>query len=418
LDSRAKTYFDVHGAALRESVQARLAARGDDDPVLLVIREYLHIDPISGERRDLVSPRTDLARYYHQFLLDNERLPQASQLTLDEVRLVWEALLSCYGDGGGGEGSREQLSTLFRLVERKMEQGRIRQAWALLNIFEYERHVQVDNERSLFLEEMARRFARYSRDALRPVSEELRSALRTASEDLGALPVAVTLLREELGINLLHLQQDRAEQTAWDALWNASGLGGSEPEEPEGEALTPPAFFSPDILFVRKWRRPCGLADLGTDPLLLSDLLHPECVRHYCATLLQDLYFLMLITESTGHEAFLSTFMVWLRGVAGPASMGAFSRLHGRLNLSERTTAEALDELLQDPVLARLPDAVRSLEGEALRAALQGLLAATAEGELGAVAAGDYNLAGLLFDRAMGLTYPKMELGWRLHRII
>lgn len=422
MDPAVDTFYRRHRADILRSVREQLAADRDRDPVLLGLHEHLALDPTTGQRCGQPRLRADVARFYHQFLKENERLPEASQLSLEEIGLVWRTLRVCYGEQGD---VREALGSVFRLVERKMEQGLIRQAWVILDIFEYERHVQVDNERNLFLEEMARRFARYAKDKRREVPEELREALRAAAADLDALPAALQRLHEDMGVRLLVLATDEEERSCWNALLSevsraAQASQASEDDEaaavrPDGD--TAPEVYDPSLLWIRKWRQPPPLA-LRPGAPLLEDLVSPDSVHAYCRALLQGVYFLVLITESTGYEPFLAVFLRWLRELAGPESMRVPSLLHALLTLSERTTREAVRELLGQDVLAGLVSRLRELDHETLLQALRGVLRDAAEADLGAVPAGDYSLTGVILDRAAGLVHPVYELTWRLHRLI
>ena len=421
MDSAVGTFYSNYRERILASVRERLIEDREQDPVLLALHEHLALDPTTGERCAAAGLRSDVARFYHQFLKENERLPSRSQLTLEEIGLVWRTLRVCYAEASQVQ---EALSSVFRLVERKMERGLIRQAWAILDIFEYERHVQVDNERNLFLEEMARRFARYAKDKRREVPEELRAALRAAADDLTLLPEALERLDSELGVRLFVLGTDHDERSAWNSLLGeaaraaraeAQSADDEPPVRPDED--TAPEVFDPSLLWTRKWRRPTG-APLHAGVPLLEDLVSPESVRAYLSSLLQGAYFLVLITESTGYEPFLAVFMRWLRDLAGPESMRVLSLLHSLLTLAERTTREAIRDLSGQELLAKLFGRLRDLDHDTLLAALRDVLRDAAEADLGAVPAGDYSLTGVILDRAAGLSHPVYELTWRLHRLI
>ncbi|MDY0058307.1 MAG: hypothetical protein RBU45_00725 [Myxococcota bacterium] len=408
----SSTYYARHAAAIRRLAAAAFA-RGDAEPVLAAMREHLRIDPVSGELREARTARNELVRLYFHFLRDNERLPLAGQLRVEEIRLVWETLLAFFSDDDVGQ---DKIGQVFRLVQRKMEQGHIGQAWNVLNIFDYQRNVRVDNERNLFLEEMGLLFAKRSvEESARPVPPELRELLRAAAADLTRLPAALEGLARDLGLQLHLLAPDAEEAAAWAAIWPTET---GESEAPAAaSAGSPAAKNGHQALLTRKWRIPKEFpAEVGESTR--ADLLDPLAVAGVCDALLKGVYFLILVTENTGFEEFLVTFLGWLRGFAGDEVMRSFSLFHSQLTLEEKTVNEALEGLLTTEPLSKLSARLGQLEGPELTAGLRRLLQGWADQELGELAPGDYSLNGLLFCEAGGLVFPKPELAWRLHRIL
>lgn len=420
----SSTFYETHGAAVRRAVAASLQQGPKEDPFPTVMREHLQLDPCSGEKRAIPGCSTEMLRLYFQFLRDNERLPRNSQLPLQEIRLVWETLLAFFGEE---DLEQEKIDQVFRLIQRKMERGQIGQAWILLNIFDYQRTVRLDNERSLYLEEMALLFSRRQDDGQRTVSEELRQLLQQAAGDLGLLPRVAEKLAEELGIHLQLLRKDEEEQESWRSVL---------PEAPSAAAPVPPAPRQDEprtaaadaeqpapgdrllsALCSRKWRPPLRFAP-ETDASMLDDLHSPEAVRIYCDSLIKGVYFLILITESTGYEEFLATFIEWLRELIGPEAMRVFSCFHAGVTLEEKTINESLEAMFTAPPMGELPALVTAATGEELAAAARSLLEECAGADLLTIAPGDYSLEGLLLDRVLELSVPRFDLGWRLHRLL
>lgn len=419
----SSSYYETHGQALRGAVAERL--RAGEEPLVALLHEHMRLDPLSGEHRVLPVRNQEMLRLYFQFLRDNERLPLGSQIPLHEIKLVWETLLAFFGES---ELEQDKIGQVFRLIQRKMEAGLIAQAWLLLNIFDYQRSVRLDNERSLFLEEMALLFSKRQDMGQRAISPELHALLEQAAEDASLLPEVAERLAAELGIRLLVLREDAKEQAGWAAVWlqagsqPSSGTDGGAQQGEEGEAApesvdASPAELLPPLLCTRKWRPPTCFSP-ETDEGLLAALHSPESVRAYCDALLKGVYFLILITESTGYEEFLTTFIEWLRTLVGPEAMRVFSTFHAKVTLDEKTINESLEAVFTSAPLDMLTERVATVSGAELAAAARDLFAACASEDLLAVAPGNYSLDGLLLDRCLGFSMPRFDLSWRLHRLL
>ncbi len=408
MNPNPNTFCRLHGERIKAWFEEQMSSGPGKDPINTAMQAFLDVDPVTGEQTVTDSPPGDLLRVYHRFVQDNERLPEWDQLSLDEIAKVRSTLRKFYL--GEEQVEEREIERVFRLVQTKMEQGHISQAWNILSVFDYDRAIQLENEHNLYLEEMANRFSR-SAPALSTTRREVaRANLGAWDRDPHTLPGLLAGFSEETHIRFTTLTTDEQEEQAWARLWEET-FGTRE------DARTSTGSFTilPHPLFVRKWR---PLTEDTLEIALYHDLISEESARHYISALLQGLYFLVLITEPTSYEDFLITFHRWMRDTLGPETMAVMSRLHSRVTLSENTIREAVSWLMSTPPMSDLILAIAGLTRADIDAALvETIEDLTTAPDFRKIQPGTYSLGGLILDRALNLEFPGLDLETRLHRL-
>ena len=86
MNAASPTFYDQHASSIRKHASDILCTASRCDPVLTAMEAHLCLNPITGEFREIEKQRPDMVRLYFQFLQENERLPETSQLEMEEVQ--------------------------------------------------------------------------------------------------------------------------------------------------------------------------------------------------------------------------------------------------------------------------------------------------------------------------------------------
>ncbi len=393
----ADTFFGVAWGPLREAAEADLRSESGD-PVEAVMRRCFEWDLQAGKPGPVAEAPRDLLRLYYHLLRENERLPTNEQLSMEDIQLVRETLRGTIAEG---QDLKALVERLFKLVQTKIEAGRITQAWLVLQIFDYERSVRLWNERNLYLEEMTLRFGERrgpSRQASAP--DAIKGARAAAASDL---------LAEEAGVDWMVLGSDPVENSDWETLFDAGGVPGDDRAEGRRTAI--------DTLIGRKWRRPSDV--LTTQPdALAAGAVSAEAMRGLAMAHIKATYFLLLVSNPTGWEPFLPKLFGWLLDLTEGEGVTLFSDLHRMVTMEECSVREALDLVYSQFVEAPLTERAAQITPDQVNDAMTELLERFAGADLGDVPAGTYSLTGMVLDQVLGIEYPPGDLPWHIHRLL
>lgn len=393
----ADTFFGLAWSPLREAVESDLNG-ASGDPVEAVMRRCFEWDLESARPGPTAEAPRDLLRLYYHLLRENERLPRAEQLSMEDIKLVRETLSGTIAEK---QNLKALVERLFKLVQTKIEAGRITHAWLVLQIFDYERSVRLWNERNLYLEEMTLRFG------------ERRGPIRQASapDILGGIgpAAAADLLAQHADVQWMVLGSDPSEHSDWESLFDAGDVPGDDKAEGRRQAI--------DTLIGRKWRRPAEL--LPAQPGAISaGAMSAEALRALAMAHIKATYFLLLVSNPTGWEPFLPKLFGWLLDLTEGEGVTLFSDLHRMVTMEECSVREALDSVYSRYVEAPLLARAAKLDAGAIDEALGRVQERFAGASLSDVPAGSYSLTGMVLDEALGIEYPQGDLPWHIHRLL
>ena len=393
----ADTFFRLAWSPLRDAVESDLKS-DSGDPVEVVMRRCFEWDLEAGQPGPTAEAPRDLLRLYYHLLRENERLPHAEQLSMVDIKLVRETLSGTIAEK---QNHKALVERLFKLVQTKIEAGRITHAWLVLQIFDYERSVRLWNERNLYLEEMTLRFG----ERRGPTRQ---AAAPQALSQLAPGPAA-ELLAEEAQIEWMVLGSDPIEHGDWEVLFDAGDMPGDDRAAGRRQAI--------DTLIGRKWRRP-GEALIGQPEAVVDGAVSPEAVRGLAMAHIKATYFLLLVSNPTGWEPFLPKLFGWLLELTEGQGVTLFSDLHRMVTMEECSVREALDSVYAKYVEAPLVERANGLAAADVEAALLTVQKRFAGADLSDVPAGTYSLTGMVLDEVLGIEYPPGDLPWHIHRLL
>lgn len=133
---------------------------------------------------------------------------------------------------------------------------------------------------------------------------------------------------------------------------------------------------------------------------------------------IKAMYFLLLVSNPTGWEAFLPRLFSWVVELTEGAGMTLFSELHRMVTMEECSVREAFEAAYAEHLEAPLARRMAALGPDEVAAALDRLQARVAGADLGEIAAGSYSFTGMLLDEVLGIVYPQPELAWHIHRLL
>jgi hypothetical protein len=410
VDDMAGTYYQSAWSPVREAVEAQLREDGDADPVEVAMERFFAAGPGGAEAPSEAGtiPR-DLVKLYFHVLRENERLPADNQLELKDLRLIHSTLT---GTLSADQDLRSLVDRIFALVQRKIERGLVSQAWILLQIFDYDRAVRLWNERNLYLEEMTLRFGDRTRLARELSIWGLKKTVERAAKDLERAPAALAAVSSAADVTLNLYQTDEDEREAWAGLFDTAGS-----RKREGGPAPGGTRHSIESMTTRKWRvlPPSNGIDAG---LPLGDCLTVEAVRDHLLAHVKAAYFLLLVSNPTGWEAFLPRVYGWFLDHTKGESATIFSDLHRMVTLEECSVREGLLKVYGRFAEGAFLRLASSAGNQDLQKGLSAFLTQLAKTDLRQVPAGNYSLTGFVLDQVFGLTYPDPLLAWQVHRLL
>ena len=371
-----------------------------------VLDSFISYVPGSGEWEDVGKVKEEMIRLYYQLLQGNETLPPYLQLDHGDIDLVRRTLLDFYGDQ---VRVHQLVAEVFDRVQKKMSQGRIGQAWLLLQLFDYDREVKAANERNLFIEEMTHRFLS------KPDKGLEKDAILKILGDVGSIAElggALQALWEEAKLFLPVLVEEPGEKKRWERLMTRFPLESGDEDMGEDTPLGLPTF---NHIFAKRWRIPDG-AEVEEQERLIIEGINGESMKQYFRSHLKSCYFLLLVNEETGWEKEVPRVFNWFSSLAKDG-FTLLPLLHRMMVLDERTVNEALDGV----ILRRLPS--RKWKGlipssQSWEELARSWLDSLEQIDWEQLEAGAYNLTGLLMDCAMGPKYMDPTLSWLTHKIL
>jgi hypothetical protein len=425
---------------LQDDHRLSMEAAVHEDPLAVLVAHVLVRDTDAAD--DVAAALgNDLllkaGRAYFALLTENDRLPIGNQLTETELALPRNLLLDFFT---GGDSVQARAQEVLGLVERKFADRAFQQATILLQLFETDPAIRLQNERKLFYEDMIQRLGVRRRDPLshdqiqviREHFGEIGRALRTdgafetpaEDEVFGAddalsqtldevvqveavsdpfVPLLKSLdwLAQEQGLQFCVLTREPEEMAAWAA----SSLGGDAALAGQMAQVVPPL----------RWR---SAADSGRPMLtVLRDHVSGRALREYVRTLTKAVYFILLAVGDTGLEGYLDSYFDWASEVLEVDATAFIDRLHRESTLGEKTLNETLDSIFDEYFAARVDREVMAITGPRLTGAVEALVTQFETADMGEVAPGHFDLGGFLLDHLMGLRLPTPEFAFRLHRI-
>jgi len=398
---RQLTYVESLFSEILPQIRESIAA-ADVDPLHAVAREVIKFEAEDArfELPDLSDREVlEALAAYTLVLLDNDRLPPPAQLSNYELGIARELLISA---ACGAADATKHSDRVLTLLEEKFNGGKFPQAAILLRLFATTAARQRNNERTLFYEEMFARFGvmRLNRIPAH-VCKRYHEALEEEETAEGRVLAAAEWLQLHADVSLDLLQVPHSEEQLWNDVL-----------EPAGEAAAGVREFIPH----GRWRNVQECEDTG---LLSAARRHvtPGAFADYMGHLLKVCYFTVLVTGKTGFESFIRDYFRWVEQhfeVPGPRLLPELHRLTtiGEQGLDD--TVAALRDHWMTPNALPIVDSLRNgslvVGVERLAEDLQAI-------DPSDIPPGDYDLGGLLVDRATGLETADPLALFRVHRL-
>lgn len=342
------------------------------------------------------------ARVLLAVLLDNDRLPLASQLSVAELLVaadLWTQLVA------QAQGIEQRVEPLARLVEQKFAAGSFGQVKLLLQLFPANAETRISNDRQIFYEDMILRMGIRRRQSLaQSAVDDLKAGLKGLHlDEEAATPEIFGALAESAGVSMHLYTREPSELEPWREL--AQGC-----ELPNARAyllgMVPP----------RRWRPVVGRSERPLLRLLKEHLVKPMA-RDHIILHLKATYFVLRAVGDTGLEPYLDDFLDFSSQVCGVDAERFMPEIYRRtLGSAESIGAIFLDiysRHYQKAIEARMD----ALDEDAICEAFDTAMARIAKSELAEQAPGDFNLGGFVLDAHLGLELSQPGFGFKLYRL-
>ncbi|TVR02547.1 MAG: hypothetical protein EA398_07390 [Deltaproteobacteria bacterium] len=387
------------GEALLDALREPLASRLRDSEqspdhaladLLVAMAESDIPDDATAESRRLYG------RSLLPLLLDNDARPPGLQLRdedLDPARALLRSFFFREGD------MQEKASTLLKFIEKRFAAEHFGQAEILLELFDSEPATRRHNELNLFYESMLVRTNGTRRSP--PGPDTLRDWQQMAERG-APLPELLRFLHQQAGIRF-HIRRRNPDETR---AWNEA-----LPDRIEHHARStflervPPARWRP---------APDSLDDIRT---LLENACGPDDFQRQVEHLTRSAYFISRTVGRTGFEPLLVRYVSWIRETFTSPAIAVLPSLH----LSALDENLLFGDIVRSIVAERLSSTTRperKCSPDNIPGALTATRNAIADLAIDVLPEGDYDLAGLVLDHAIGYTRQADTRHVRLHRLL
>ena len=399
---RPATYLEALLTDTFSRVVERLSEDSERDPFVETAKLVVQLESRRErcEEPDLTDDTVlGAVTAYLQLLLDNDGLPPDGQLGDEDLATTRTLLLSA---AIGSDSTATESERVLSLLEEKFNSGKFTQASLLLRLFETTTVRERNNERTLFYEEM---FSRFGVIRLNRIPGNLcrkyRDALQKRTSPSEGILDAAVWLKQNAGVHLSVAVRDPGDIDTWSRLFRlASG------DVAAYQDLIPP----------RRWRNVSEFADLGVIPAITNQL-EGGALLAYFGHLLKVCYFIVLVTGKTGFEPFIKTYFDWVESHFDVVGTNLLPGLHYETTVGERSLGDAVEEILTEKMMPAAGRIRETLDEATLEAALEALLEDLIPLDPNEIPPGDYDLGGLVLDRATGLDVIDPVALFRIHRI-
>lgn len=442
MPEREATYLESMLDELLDEHRRCMEAGVHEDPLAVLVAQVLVRDTDAADDVEAALANELLlkaGRAYFALLTENDRLPIGNQLTESELALPRNLLLDFFT---GGENVQARAQEVLGLVERKFADRAFQQATILLQLFETDPAIRLQNERKLFYEDMIQRLGVRRRDplthdqvmtirehfgeiaralrndgafgsaaddevfggdeALAQTMEELEAVTDVAGSDpLMPLLRSLDWLAAEQGLHFCVLVREPSDVARWV---ESAAQGDAALASAMGQVVPP-----------LRWRSPGD----GGRPLMavLRDHVSGKALREYVRTLTKAVYFILLAVGDTGLEGYLDSYFDWTQEVLDIDATSFVDRLHRESTLGEKTLNETLDAIFDEYFASSVDAKVLEIDDARLMGAVEALVTQFEAADMGEVAPGHFDLGGFLTDHLLSLRLPTPEFAFRLHRI-
>ena len=399
---RPATYLEALLTDTAPQVEERLSDNSEHDPFVETAKVLVEFEAVRecAEPPDLSDENVlgAITAYLH-LLLDNDGLPPAGQLDDQDLISTRSLLLAA---ATASDATASESERVLSLLEEKFNSGKFTQAALLLRLFETTAVRERNNERTLFYEEMFSRFGVIRLNRIPGNScRKYRDALKKRSSAVEGILGAAEWLRQNAGVYLNVAVRDPEEIDRWKRVLSSEHADLNLYLE-----LFPP----------RRWRNVTEHAELGIIPALTNQM-QGGALSHYFGHLLKVCYFIVLVTGKTGFEPFIKTYFDWVEKHFDIVGTEILPGLHYETTVGERSLGEAVDEILLDRMLPVADEIREGLDNGALEDSLEALIEDLIPLDPNEIPPGDYDLGGLVLDRATGLEVIDPVALFRVHRI-
>ena len=399
---RPATYLEALLADTLPRVEERLSNNSRHDPFVETAKILVEFEALREctEPPDLKDENVigAITAYLH-LLLDNDRLPPAGQLDDQDLITTRSLLLAA---AAGSDATTGESERVLALLEEKFNSGKFTQASLLLRLFETTDVRERNNERTLFYEEM---FSRFGVIRLNRIPGNLcrkyRDSLKKSDSPTEAILGAAEWLRQNAGVHLNLAVRDPEEVDTWKRV-----LSSDHSDLNLYLELLPP----------RRWRNLSEFTELGVIPAITNQI-DGGALAQYFGHLLKVCYFIVLVTGKTGFEPFIKTYFEWVENHFDILGTKLLPGLHYQTTVGEGSLGEAIEKILQDEMMPFAGRIREGLDDDALESSLDALIKDLIPLDPNEIPPGDYDLGGLVLDRATDLDVIDPVALFRVHRI-
>ncbi|MBN1946285.1 MAG: hypothetical protein JW797_11465 [Bradymonadales bacterium] len=404
---RRPTYYEELVPQIRPRVRELLSRSPQLDPLGLVALEICSPSR-SGEATESDHPPSEpdeeqgkVLKTYLTLLCDNDILPPSCQLTREEVGLTWRLLKSFTRSD---EATPKHFDSVLGLLEEKFQSGKYSQANLLLRLFETTEARRRNNERTLFYEQMITRFGAHRTEPLpKSLHKRFRQKLANLHEPAVLILAAAEWLHANVNVNLDIPLRDTEEYLAWQEVLKLSTQSTDHHE-------------TLDILAPARLRDVTEIADTDL-PGRLQKLVNTDTLHQYVAQLLRCCYFVVLVTGKTGFEPFIKSFLHWVEHNLDYPGTRLLPELHRRTTVGDEGLELAITDIVKTHLGKPIEALRQRLDYSCIDAAIAALAQELEKLPLNMLAPGEYDLFGLVLDRATRIEIEDPSILLRIHRI-